>query len=82
MGNYAPFFLLPPWETKEAAIGRRRRPIQPFWATAAARNEGERGREVRGCDSRPHLGLGRCAEAGRRERAAAGAGDCGGGAAG
>jgi hypothetical protein len=81
MGKYAPFFLLPPRETEEAAIGRRRWPIRPFWATAAE-NEGERGREVRGCDSHPHLGLGRRAEVGRRERAAAGAGDCGGGAAG
>ena len=82
MGKYAPFFLLPPRETEEAAIGRWWRPIRPFWATAAVGNEGERGREVRGCDSRPHLGLGRCAEAGRRERAAAGGGDCGGGPAG
>ena len=82
MGKYAPFFLLPPREIEEAAIGRRRRPIRPFWATAAAGNEGERRREVRGCDSRPHLGLGRRAEAGRREQAAAGGGDCGDGAAG
>ena len=82
MGKYAPFFLLPPRETEEAAIGHRRRPIRPFWATAAAGNEGERGREVRGCDSRPYLGLGWRAEAGRRERAAVGGGDYGGGAAG
>ena len=41
MGKYAPFFLLPPRETEEAAIGRRRWLIRPFWATAAARNEGE-----------------------------------------
>ena len=82
MGKYAPFFLLPPRETEEAAIGRRRRLFRPFWATAAAGNEGEREREVRGCDSRPHLGLGRRADVGRRERAAAGGGDYSGGAAG
>ena len=82
MGKYAPFFLLPPRETEEAAIGHRRRPIRSFWATAAVGNEGERGREVHGCDSCPHLRLGQYAEAGRRERAAAGGGDCGGGAAG
>ena len=37
---------------------------------AAAENERERGKEVLGCDSQPHLRLGRRAEAGRRERAA------------
>ena len=44
MGKYARFFLLPPWETGEAAVGRRRRPIRPLRAMAAARNKGERER--------------------------------------
>ena len=52
------------------AVAGRRRAIRPLWATAAAGSEGERGRDVRECDSRPHLGLGRRSEAGRRERAA------------
>ena len=46
MGKYAPFFLLSPRETGEAAVGRRRRPIRPLRAMAAARNKGER---ERGC---------------------------------
>ena len=46
----------------------------------AAGNERERGKEVLGCDSRPHLGLGRRSEAGRRERAAAALVARGGGA--
>ena len=46
-------------------------PIRARWAWAAAGNEGERGREVLWWGSRPHLGLGWCAEAGRREPAAA-----------
>ena len=58
MGKYAPFFLLPPRETGEAAVGRRRRPIRPLRAMAAARNKGEKGNGVRGSGSRPYLGLG------------------------
>ena len=44
MGKYAPFFLIPPRETGEAAVGRRRRPIRPLRATAASGNKGERER--------------------------------------
>ena len=47
---------------------------------AAVGNERERGKEVLGCDSRPHLGLGRRAEAVRREWAAAALVARGGGA--
>ena len=62
------------------AVAGRRRAIRPLWATAAAGSEGERGRDVRECDSRPHLGLGRRSEAGRREWAAAALVARGGGA--
>ena len=47
---------------------------------SGGRERGGKGREVRECDSRPHLGLGWRAEAGRRERAAAALVARGGGA--
>ena len=48
--------------------------------SAAARGRGKRERELRGADSRPHLGRGWRVEVGRREQAAAALAACGGGA--
>ena len=75
-----PFLFLPSTQNRGGHWLAGGGPIRAPWAMAAAGNEGERGREVRGCDSRPHLRLGRRVEAGRRERAAAALVARGGGA--
>ena len=55
MGKNAPFFLLLASRTGEGGGERRRRPIRAPWAEAAAGTEGEREREPRWIDPRPHL---------------------------
>ena len=76
-----PFLFLPSTQNRGGHWLAGGGPIRAPWAMAAAGNEGERGREVLWWGSRPHLGLGWCAEAGRREPATAGGNVCGGGAA-
>ena len=80
MWQKATSFLLPPRETEEGEARRRRRPIRPFWATAAAGSEGERGREVRRSDPWPQLGQRRPEVAWPLGRAAVSGGGRGGAA--
>ena len=75
-----PFLFLPSTQNRGGRWLAGGGPIRAPWAMAAAGNERERGKEVLGCDSRPHLGLGRRAEAGQWERAAAALVARGGGA--
>ena len=70
------------WETGEERRLAGGGPIRARWTWAAAGGEGERGRVASWRGSRPHLGLGWRAEAGRRGSAAASGNGCGGGAAG
>ena len=74
-----PFFFLLPL-VKQRGGGAARAPIPAVQGAGAARREGKRERESRGIDSPTHHVLGRREEAGPRGPAAAGGGDCGGGA--
>ena len=80
MGQFCPFFLLPPTQNRGGVGARRRRPIRPPWAKAVAGRRGKRARRGVGFDSPAHLGSGRGEGAGRREPAAAGGNGGGGGA--
>ena len=72
-----PLIPSPPTQNRGGGQGRRRRPIRPLRATAAAGIMGERRKGLLGFDSRYYLKLGRLDEVGRRGPAAAGG--CGGG---
>ena len=74
-----PFLPFPPSQNKGGAPARRRRPDSGALGLGGGREQGGRGREVLWWGSRPHLGLGWRAEAGRCEPAAAGGNGCGGG---
>ena len=77
-----PFPFLPSMRNRGGASARRRQPDSGVLGLGGGRERGGRGREVLWWGSRPHLGLGWRAEAGRCEPAAAGGNGCGGGATG
>ena len=71
-----------PSRNRGGASARRQRPDSGALGLGGGRERGGRGREVLWWGSRPHLGLGWHAEAGRCEPAATGGNGCGGGATG
>ena len=77
-----PFLFLPSMQNRGGAPARRRQPDSGALGLGGGQERGGRGREVLWWGSRPHLGLGWRAEAGRSEPVAAGGNGCGGGIAG